>query len=122
MRRANLTKAYFVFILLALLLAALPRQATGQNPWSQLSGFQSVSVSRVDNSAVVAVLFNPDHKLLAVVVFPAVCDGADCVLSEPGAFLVTDLEGSVLRLHIEPGREDISHPILAAVLKGFSVA
>jgi hypothetical protein len=43
-------------------------------------------------------------------------------LSDPGAFIVTDLEGGVVKLHIEPGREAISHPIFASVLRGFSVA
>jgi hypothetical protein len=122
MRRRNLSKACFVIVVLALMLAMQPRQAKGQNPWSQLSGFHSVGVSRVDNTAVVAVLFKPDDKLVAMVVFPAVCDGADCVLSEPGAFFVTDLQGSLVHLHIEPGHEGITHPIFASVLAGFSLA
>ncbi len=104
------------------MLALQPRQAKGQNPWGLLSGFHSVGVSQIDDSAVAAVLFNGDAKLLAVVVFPAVCHGEGCVLSDPGAFFVTDLEGGVVRLHIEPGREAICHPIFASVLKGFSVA
>jgi hypothetical protein len=103
-------------------LVSQPRYAGGQNPWGQLAGFNSVGVSRVDDTAVVAVLFNADDKLLALVIFPAVCAGEDCVLSDPGAFFVTDLEGSVVRLHIEPGREAVCHPIFASMLKGFSIA
>jgi hypothetical protein len=122
MRRADLAKACFVFIVPALTLALQPHQAKGQNPWGHLSGFHAVGVSRIADTAAVAVLVNPENKLLAMVVFPAACDGEGCVLSDPGAFFVTDLDGGVVRLHIEPGHEDTSHPILAAVLEGFSVA
>jgi hypothetical protein len=122
MRRADLAKACFVFIVPALTLALQPHQAKGQNPWGHLSGFQAVTVSRIADTAAVAVLVNPENKLLAMVVFPAACDGEGCVLRDPGAFFVTDLEGGLVRLHIEPGHEDTSHPILASVLEGFSVA
>jgi hypothetical protein len=122
MLRRNTTKVRFVLVTLALLFAFQPYQAKGQNPWGILSGFHSVGVSRIDDSAVVAVLFNSDEKLLAMVVFPAVCEGENCTLSDPGAFIITDLEGGVVRLHIEPGREAICHPIFASVVKGFSVA
>lgn len=120
--RANITRAGFVLVVLALVLVSRPQSAKGQNPWGTLSGFHSVGVSRVDDGAVVTVLFNADDKLFAVVVFPAICDGEDCVLSDPGAFFVTDLEGAVVRLHIEPGREGMCHPIFASVLKGFAIA
>jgi hypothetical protein len=121
MQRTDITKACFVLLLLALMLGFYPRQATGQNPWGILSGFHSVGVGRFDG-AVVSVLFNADDSLMALVVFPALCDGDDCVLSDPAAFFVGDLDGGVVRLHIEPGREAICQPIFASVLKGFALA
>lgn len=122
MLRADVKKIGFVFIVLALVLALQPRQAKGQNPWGQLAGFHSVGVSRLDDTAVVAMLVDSDAKFIALVIFPAACSGADCVLSDPGAFFVTDLEGSVVKLHIEPGHEAICHSIFTSVLKGFFVA
>ena len=122
MLHANARKIGFVLVILALVLSFHTRQANGQNPWEQLAGFHSVGVSRLDDTAVVALLVNSDGKLIALVVFPAVCDGADCTLSDPGAFFVTDLEGSVVKLHIEPGHEAICHSIFTSVLKGFSIA
>jgi hypothetical protein len=106
----------------ALVLASRPQQAGGQNPWELLADFHSVGVSQVDDNAVVAVLFNFDDKLTALVIYPAFCDGEECVLSEPGAFFVLDQSGTVVRIHIEPGREAVCHPILASALKGFAVA
>lgn len=120
--RADVKRASFVVMILALVLASLPRHSGGQNPWGFLAGFNSLGLSQVDDNAVVAVLFNADDKLTAPVIFPAVCDGGECVLSDPGAFFVLDQEGSVVRIHIEPGREAICHPIFASALKGFAVA
>lgn len=121
-KRANLIKVGLVLIVLASIMAFQPRHAKGQNPWGELAGFHSVGVSRLDDTAVIAVLVDSDETLIALVIFPAVCDGSDCVLSDPGAFFVTDLEGSVVRLHIEPGHEAICHSLVTSVLKGFSVA
>jgi len=122
MTRADLKRAGLVVMTFALVLASRPQQAGGQNPWQLLADFHSVGVSQVDDNAVVAVLFNSDDKLTALVIFPAVCDGEECVLSDPGAFFVLDQEGSVVTIHIEPGREAICHPIFASALKGFAVA
>jgi hypothetical protein len=109
-------------VVLAFLLASHPHGARGHNPWGILAEFESVAAGRVDESAVAAILFNPRDELFALVVFPAICDRAECVLSDPGAFLVLDREGAVVRLHIEPGREAISQPIFASVLEGFAIA
>jgi hypothetical protein len=109
-------------VVLALLLASHPHEAGGQNPWGIIAGFHSVGLGQVDKNAVAAVLSSSDDELFALVVYPAICDGAECVLSDPGAFLLLDRDGSVVKLHIEPGREAMSHPIFASVLKGFAVA
>jgi len=119
---ADVKRAIFVVMILALILASQPQHAEGQNPWAFLAGFHSIGLSQVDDNAVVAVLLNSDDKLAALVVFPAVCAGEECMLSDPGAFFVVDFEGSLIRLHIEPGREAICHPIFASALKGFAVA
>jgi hypothetical protein len=109
-------------VLLVFFLALEPGSAADQNPWERLSGFDSVGISQVSRSAVVAILFNSAERLIAIVAFPAVCNGAECDLSDPGAFLITDLEGQVQSIHVEAGREDFCQRTFAALLDGFAPA
>jgi hypothetical protein len=122
MLRGHANSLGFASFIVGLVLAFQPRPAQGQHPWSVLANFHSVGAGRLDNSAVVAILINPHAELLAVVVFPATCAAQDCLVSDPGAFVITDASGRLVRLHIEPGMEAICHPVFAAVLEGFTFA
>jgi hypothetical protein len=119
---AHLKTLWLAPIAFALMLLWPPSPAEGDDPWALLADFHSIGAGRIDESAVAVLFSDASEELTALVIFPALCSGENCDLSDPKAFLVIDSGGSMVTLYVERGHEAMCHPIFAAFFKGFAVA
>jgi hypothetical protein len=105
-------------ILLILLAVAPSARAQGDGPWMFLRDFTVVpgAVSELEDGYVASVFRNSEKGLLALVIYPGVCDPSGCAVQDPVAYLVVDAQGLLVKLHLNPGTK------LSSVIAGFHVA
>ena len=108
-----------VAAVLSFLLGAAPSVRTqAAGPWAFLQDFTHVpgAVSRLEEGYVATVFRNSEKDLLALVIYPGVCDPAGCSVESPIAYFIVDTKGLLVKLHLEPGSR------LSSLITGFHFA
>jgi hypothetical protein len=105
-------------ILLSLLAVSPSVRAQADEPWMFLRDFTVVpgAVSEIESGYVASVFRNTEKGLLALVIYPEVCDPSGCGVENPVAYFVVDTKGLLVKLHLNPGTK------LSSLNTGFHIA
>ena len=102
----RLRRLMMATVISSILLSVAPSvRAQTDGPWMILQDFALVpgAVGPVEDGYVGSVFRNFEKGLLALVIYPGMCDPTGCAVQSPVAYLVVDAEGTLVKIHLEPG-------------------
>jgi hypothetical protein len=99
-----------ITMLVLLLCTPLPASALKlEGNWQELDGFTPLpsKLTRFGKDHVVIPYINPEKSLMAAVFFAAACDIAGCELERRAGYVISNPEGSDVKMYIDPRDRDL---------------